>query len=84
MNTSKERTRDEILVFENGRILDVENERFIERGVIIVRDKLISDIGSRGEVETPKNVETIDLKGNVVLPGLIDAHMHLTCSCSGF
>lgn len=78
MNTSKERTRDEILVLENGRILDVENERFIERGVIIVRDKLISDIGSRGEVETPKNVEAIDLKGNVVLPGLIDAHMHLT------
>jgi Imidazolonepropionase and related amidohydrolases len=78
MNTSKERTRDEILVLENGRILDVENERFIERGVIIVRDKLISDIGSRGEVEIPKNVETIDLKGNVVLPGLIDAHIHLT------
>ena len=61
MNTSKERTRDEILVLENGKILDVENERFIERGVIIVRDKLISDIGSRGEVEIPKNVETIDL-----------------------
>mgnify|MGYP001772643309 CR=1 FL=1 len=53
------------------------------RGTVIVKDKWIVDVGTRGEVEVPSDAELVDLKGAFLMPGLIDAHLHLTGSRSG-
>jgi len=45
---------------------------------IIVKNGMISQLGSREELNVPKTAEVIDMKGKWVIPGLIDMHAHVT------
>lgn len=61
------------IVFKNGKVVDVLSHRIIA-GDIAVSRGLIAGVGEyEGESE-------IDLKGRYVLPGLIDAHVHIESS----
>jgi len=63
----------------NARIFTAtEPGRVIEDGVMVVRDGVIADVGTRGSVEIPEGAEILDLRGLFVMPGLIDAHAHLS------
>lgn len=44
---------------------------------ILVNGNRIVEIGPRGGLEAPPDAEVIDLEGRTVMPGMIDAHMHL-------
>ncbi len=61
------------VVFRNARIVDVFSHRIIE-GSLAVDNGKIAGIGAyEGERE-------VDLNGNFILPGLIDAHVHIESS----
>ncbi|MEM1983271.1 MAG: amidohydrolase family protein [Sulfolobales archaeon] len=47
------------------------------KGSVIVEDNIIVDVGTEGSIEIPKDADIIDLGGSYLLPGLIDAHVHL-------
>lgn len=49
----------------------------IEDGVLLVEDGKIKALGTKSEVALPDGVETIDVKGQIVTPGLVDAHSHV-------
>ncbi len=49
----------------------------MERAVILVEDGRIARAGRASEISLPPGVDVIDLEGMVVLPGLIDCHVHL-------
>ncbi len=53
------------------------------RGSILINNGIIEDIGKSNEIKVPDDYKEIDLNGKFVMPGLIDAHMHLTGSRSG-
>ena len=72
-----------ILAIVNTRIIDIIREKTISNGAIVIKDDIISDIGSMGEVEIPSSAEVIDGRGYTALPGLIDAHIHITGFRSG-
>src|SRR4029077_3434920 len=38
----------------------------------------VAPAGSRANIQTPRDAETIDAEGLTLLPGLIDCHVHLT------
>jgi imidazolonepropionase-like amidohydrolase len=57
------------------RVLDVERGEVIENGVVVVAGDRIAAVGRKGEV-APQG-EQIDLGDATLLPGLIDAHVHL-------
>jgi imidazolonepropionase-like amidohydrolase len=59
-----------------GRVIDTNAGRTTGAQVIIVRDGLIADIGP--DVPVPAGARVIDLAAYTVLPGLMDAHTHLT------
>jgi len=59
-----------------GHLIDTVAGRMAGAQVIIVRDGVIADVGP--EVEVPADARVIDLGAYTVLPGLIDAHTHLT------
>jgi imidazolonepropionase-like amidohydrolase len=43
---------------------------------VLIRDDVIAEVGR--QVEVPEAATVVELAGRVVLPGLIDAHTHLT------
>jgi len=46
----------------------------IEKGIIIIRDGLIEELGPAGKILIPEDAEVIEAEGLYAYPGLIDAH----------
>jgi imidazolonepropionase-like amidohydrolase len=63
------------IVLHAARLLDVESGRIVAPGEILVIGDAIAEVGSK--VTRPSGAEIIDLGGTTLLPGLIDAHVHL-------
>jgi imidazolonepropionase-like amidohydrolase len=63
------------IVLHAARLLDVETGRMLAPGEVLVVGQRISEVGS--SVTRPAGVEIIDLGDRTLLPGLIDAHVHL-------
>src|SRR6266699_831216 len=72
----EELARADVTVIRAGHLIDTEAGRTLERQTIIVRDGLIAEVG--GQAEAPAGAHLVDLRDYTVLPGLIDAHTHLT------
>lgn len=67
------------VLFDNVRLLSMVGERPESNGpqaVLIMGDRII-EIGAVGEISAPENVVVIDGQGYTLMPGLIDAHVHL-------
>ena len=64
-----------MVVLHAARLLDVETGKIFAPGEILVRGDRIAEVGST--VTRPGGVEVIDLGDKTLLPGLIDAHIHL-------
>ena len=62
------------LLLINGKILSVDADES-EATVMVIRNGRIAEVGDSPGVIAPC-VETIDLEGRTVVPGLIDAHTH--------
>ena len=62
------------LVFTGGRAVDVFTSEVIEADVAVV-DGIIASVGPAREAK-----KTIELEGRYLLPGLMDAHVHLESS----
>ncbi|MEM0031345.1 MAG: amidohydrolase family protein, partial [Desulfurococcaceae archaeon] len=68
------------IIIREARLFD-GREKVIENAVIVIDPSgYIRDVGSEGSVEYPRveNIIEINARGLTALPGLIDAHMHLT------
>lgn len=67
------------LVLTNGKIITVDAKFTIAQAAAIRGDRFIS-VGSNADINrlAGPNTRRIDLGGKAVIPGLIDAHAHLT------
>jgi imidazolonepropionase-like amidohydrolase len=63
------------IVLHAARLLDIKNGRMIKPGEVLVQDDRILEVGA--SVKHPPDAEVIDLGDRTLLPGLIDAHIHL-------
>ena len=63
------------IVLHAARLLDVRNGRMLKPGEVLVLGERIMEVGSA--VKHPAGAEVIDLGDRTLLPGLIDAHVHL-------
>ncbi|WP_395571887.1 amidohydrolase family protein [Streptomyces sp. BK79] len=69
------RTAD--LVVEGGTLLDPATGDVTEDAVVVIRDGRVRAAGPRSRTGVPAGVPRLDAHGRWVLPGLIDAHIHL-------
>jgi len=63
------------IVLHAARLLDIESGRITKPGEVLVQGERIVEVGTK--VAHPAGAETIDLGDSTLLPGLIDAHVHL-------
>jgi len=49
----------------------------IDQATVVIKDSLIQAIGESGQVSVPEKAMRVDLTGKTIMPGLIDAHVHL-------
>ncbi|MGW3406327.1 amidohydrolase family protein [Streptomyces zhihengii] len=66
------------LVVEGGTLLDPATGEVTEDAVVVVRDGVVRAAGPRSRVRIPDGLPRLDAHGHWVLPGLIDAHIHLS------
>ena len=63
------------VVLHAARLLEIESGKIIMPGEVLVEGERIAEVGS--SVKRPAGAEVIDLGDRTLLPGLIDAHVHL-------
>lgn len=63
-------------IIHNGTLI-IDGSSRIENGYVILNDGVIQEIGS-GSAPEKEDTEYIDAKGNYILPGFIDIHIHGT------
>jgi imidazolonepropionase-like amidohydrolase len=63
------------IVLRAARLLDIENGRVTKPGEVLVEGERIIAVGS--SVNHPAGAEVIELGDQTLMPGLIDAHVHL-------
>src|SRR6266700_6442836 len=63
------------IVLHAAHLLDVESGRIMTPGEVLLQGERIAEVGPA--VMHPPGVEIIDLGDSTLLPGLIDAHVHL-------
>ncbi len=65
-----------------GNLIDPANGTVTKNQIILVKDKKIVDVGPG--VAIPKDAEVVDLSSEWVMPGIMDAHTHITQSVKYF
>ena len=63
------------IVLHAARLLNVETGKIVAPGEFLIRGERIAAVGS--SVEHPLDAQIIDLGDRTLMPGLIDAHVHL-------
>ena len=64
------------ILFTNAAVFDGERPELIRGAEVLVADGVVQEL-SQGGVRRPSDCEVIDLGGRTLMPGLIDAHVHI-------
>ena len=70
------------VVVKAGHLLDVKSGKTLSNQAIVIEDDKIVSVVPMSEAKTSPGDTVIDLSHATVLPGLIDAHTHLTMNPS--
>src|SRR3984893_7802071 len=65
-----------------GNLIDPATGTVAKNQIILVKDKKILEVGPN--VAIPNGAETVDLSSEWVMPGVMDAHTHITQSVQYF
>lgn len=70
--------RGRLLSFERAPLglEDTAAYSYIEDGALLLKDGVIQAIGDAADIGSPEGAEIVDHRPHLVLPGLIDAHIH--------
>jgi len=68
---------DNLTAYTNVSVWTGLDQSFVENSALIVQDGIIYDIIPMTEWDLPEEIETVDLSGSYIIPGLINAHGHV-------
>jgi imidazolonepropionase-like amidohydrolase len=64
-------------VFRNATVLDPERGELRGDQAVLVVDDRIAEVAATAEVRTANPGRVVDVRGRTLLPGLVDAHVHV-------
>jgi imidazolonepropionase-like amidohydrolase len=72
-----------LTVLSNAFLIDGTGKEPVDGAAVVVEDERIKDVIRSGKVGPLRGkVETVDLRGRTLMPGLTDAHVHM-CAVEG-
>jgi imidazolonepropionase-like amidohydrolase len=78
LRAQETKTPPKTIALKAAHLIDTKAGRVLEQQVVLVVGERIEKVGSAKEMQVPAGVTVIDLGSATLLPGLIDAHVHLT------
>ncbi len=70
--------QDGTLVIEGGTLIDGTGENPVRDAVVVIEGNRIKEVGTMGSISYPAGARVINGEGKTILPGLIDAHVHIS------
>jgi len=67
----------DVIAIQGATVITGTGRPSIRNAAIVIEAGQIRAIGPRAEVRVPSTAQTIDARGKWVIPGLIDAHVHI-------
>lgn len=64
------------VLFTGARIIPITSPE-IDDGALLIRQGKVVAVGPRQKISAPAGAEVIDVRGKVILPGLVDTHSHI-------
>ncbi len=68
--------QEQPVAFVGAKILPIEGDPIVD-GTLVVRGKKIVAIGRSDEVDIPAGADIVDVKGRIIMPGLVCTHSHI-------
>lgn len=65
------------LAFVHANLFDSESAQMLPNRTVVITGNRITTVGPDGQVQLPKDAETIDASAKTLLPGLWDMHVHI-------
>ena len=65
------------LLIHNARIIDGKGTPVTQQRDLLIKGGRIARIAPQGQIQIDKNIQSMDACGRVMIPGLIDAHLHV-------
>ncbi len=72
-----QKSQDVIIALEGATLIDGAGGRPVDDALIVIRNGKIEAVARVSEIEIPKKAERVNLVGKTIVPGFIDAHVHL-------
>ncbi|HEX5726420.1 MAG TPA: hypothetical protein VFX98_13185, partial [Longimicrobiaceae bacterium] len=70
-----------VVAFTGARVLTMDGEdRVLENATVVVRGSRIAAVGT--EVPVPAGAKVYDLRGQTIMPGMVDSHAHYNSELS--
>jgi imidazolonepropionase-like amidohydrolase len=70
--------RERVVALVGGRLIDGTGKDPLDNSVVIVDGPVIQKTGKKDKVKIPPDAEIIDVCDLTVMPGMIDAHCHIS------
>jgi len=67
--------KDQVIAVRAGRLFDARAGKMVDNQIVLIRGDRITDVG--GSVSIPSGARVLDLSSATVMPGMIDAHVHV-------
>jgi imidazolonepropionase-like amidohydrolase len=66
---------NQVVAIRAGRLFDAKSGNLVNNQIVLIKGERITDVGAN--VQIPREARVIDLNTATVLPGMIDAHVHV-------
>lgn len=66
-----------MIAIRASKLIDGAGTEPVKDALVLIEENKIVGVGRQGELEIPSDAQVLDATGKTVMPGLIDAHVHI-------